>query len=149
MSGAPFETCWAVNECWNNNFRYKVAFCWLFILSHTTMHGSMNIKVNDLREQNWLHSISTEYKRLLSSPEHSDRIMHSRSLIFGRFWVQSRWESGQEAKLTTHLHRVQRLRMSGAITLLPIYALMAWTGTNLFFALIVRLFTQLRCNINL
>ena len=28
----------------NNKFRYHVASCWLFILSHTTMHGSMNIK---------------------------------------------------------------------------------------------------------
>jgi hypothetical protein len=30
--------------------------------------------------------------------------------------------------LTTHLHQVPRLRMSGAIPLLPLYALMAWTG---------------------
>jgi hypothetical protein len=27
-----------------NKFYYKVASCWLFFLSHTTMHGSMNIK---------------------------------------------------------------------------------------------------------
>jgi len=43
-SGMPLETCWAVNERWNNKFCYKVASCWLFLLSHTTMHGSMNIK---------------------------------------------------------------------------------------------------------
>jgi len=30
---------------WNNKFRYQVASCWLFILSYTAMHGSMNIKV--------------------------------------------------------------------------------------------------------
>jgi len=29
---------------WNNKFRYQVASCGLFILSYTTMHGSMNIK---------------------------------------------------------------------------------------------------------
>jgi hypothetical protein len=29
-----------VNHC-------KVASCWLFLLSHTTMHGSMNIKLNN------------------------------------------------------------------------------------------------------
>ena len=29
---------------WNNKFRYQVASCWLFILSYTTMHGSMSIK---------------------------------------------------------------------------------------------------------
>jgi hypothetical protein len=34
MSGVPLETCWAVNECWNNIFRYKVASCWLFILRY-------------------------------------------------------------------------------------------------------------------
>jgi len=44
MSGVPLETCWAFNERWNNKFRYKVASCWLFLLNHTTMHGSMNIK---------------------------------------------------------------------------------------------------------
>jgi hypothetical protein len=44
MSGVPLETCWAFNERWNNKFYYKVASCWLFLLSHTTMHGSMNMK---------------------------------------------------------------------------------------------------------
>ena len=24
---------------WNNKFYYRVASCWLFLLSHTTMHG--------------------------------------------------------------------------------------------------------------
>ena len=43
MSGMPLETCWAFNERWNNKFYYKVASCWLFLLSHTAMHGSMNI----------------------------------------------------------------------------------------------------------
>jgi hypothetical protein len=45
MSGMPFETCWAFNERWNNKFHYKVASCLLFLLSHTTMHGSMNVKL--------------------------------------------------------------------------------------------------------
>ena len=44
MSDMPFETCWALNKFWNNKFYYKVASCWLFLLSHTTMHGSMNTK---------------------------------------------------------------------------------------------------------
>jgi len=48
MSGMPLETCWACNERWNNKFYYKVTSCWLFLLSHTTMHGSMNIKKNTL-----------------------------------------------------------------------------------------------------
>jgi len=44
MSGIPLETCWTFNERWNNKFCYKVAFCGLFLLNHTTMHGSVNIK---------------------------------------------------------------------------------------------------------
>jgi hypothetical protein len=44
MSGMPLETCSAFNERWINKFYYKVASCWLFLLSHTTMQGSMNIK---------------------------------------------------------------------------------------------------------
>jgi hypothetical protein len=44
MSGMPLETCCAFNEWWNNKFYDKVASCWLFLLNHTTMHGSMNIK---------------------------------------------------------------------------------------------------------
>jgi len=44
MSGMPLETCWAFNKRWNNKFYYKVASCWLFLLIHTTMHESMNIK---------------------------------------------------------------------------------------------------------
>jgi len=31
-------------------------------------------------------------------------------------------------KLITHLHLVMELKMSGVILLLPLYALMAWTG---------------------
>ena len=49
--GAPDDerriaTCWTFNVLWNNKFRYQVASCWLLLLSHTTMHGSMNIKKN-------------------------------------------------------------------------------------------------------
>jgi len=44
MSGVPLKTCWAFNKRWNNKFYYKVASCLLFLLIHTTMHGSMNIK---------------------------------------------------------------------------------------------------------
>jgi hypothetical protein len=35
MSGVPSETCRAFNEWWNNKFYYKVASCWLFLLSHS------------------------------------------------------------------------------------------------------------------
>ena len=51
MSGMPLETCCAVNERWNNKFYYKVASCWLFLLSPTMMHGSMNIKLTTSKFQ--------------------------------------------------------------------------------------------------
>jgi hypothetical protein len=35
MSGVPLETCWTFDERWNNKFYYKVASCWLFLLSWT------------------------------------------------------------------------------------------------------------------
>jgi len=44
MSEMRIETCWAFNKFWNNKFYYKVASCWLCLLIHTTMHGSINIK---------------------------------------------------------------------------------------------------------
>jgi len=33
MSGIPLETCWALNERWNNKFYFKLASCWLFLLT--------------------------------------------------------------------------------------------------------------------
>jgi hypothetical protein len=52
MSGVPLEAFLAVDECWNGEFRSKVASCWLFILSHTAMHGFMNIK-GKYKSTNW------------------------------------------------------------------------------------------------
>lgn len=42
----------------------------------------------------------------------------------------SREESGQGAILTTHFQLMPRLRVSGAILALLLYAFMAWAGTN-------------------
>ena len=44
MSDVPLKKCWAFNKLWSNKFCHKVSSCWLFLLIHTTMHGSMNIK---------------------------------------------------------------------------------------------------------
>ena len=40
--------------------------------------------------------------------------------------------------LTTHLHLAPRVRMSGAVPVLPLYAFMAWTGETLPFFYFVR-----------
>jgi hypothetical protein len=54
MRGVPLETCWAFTERLNNKFYYKVASFWLFLLSHTTMQGSINNKfVNAKRPQKY------------------------------------------------------------------------------------------------
>lgn len=104
-------------------------------ISFETTKYEIHAKVNGLRKQHWRHLVSTENTRFLSSPVYPDRIMHLRSPIFGRFWVLSRWQRGQEVKLTTRLDRLQRLRFSGVIPLFPIYALMAWTEINFYFLL--------------
>jgi len=35
ISGMQLETCWALTKRWNNKFYYKVASCWLFLLSES------------------------------------------------------------------------------------------------------------------
>ena len=67
MSDIPLETCWAFNELWNNKFRYQVASCWLLLLSHTTMHGPMNIKKNTICYFYWtmLSIVNREIQSLL------------------------------------------------------------------------------------
>jgi hypothetical protein len=40
-------------------------------------------------------------------------------------------------KLTTDLHLVPMLRMSGAIPLLPLYAFMTWAGRTLTFTFFI------------
>jgi hypothetical protein len=59
-------------------------------------------------------------KRFFSLPQHPDQ-----------FWTLARvpgavslGSSGQEMRLTTHLHIVPRIRICGAIPSLPLYVLM-------------------------
>jgi hypothetical protein len=49
----------------------------------------------------------------------------------------SRGQVDQDAKLTTDLHLVPRLRMNGAVILLPLYAIMTWTETTLHFTFLL------------
>lgn len=51
--------------------------------------------------------------------------------------VLSQGLSSWGMKLTTHLHLVPRLRISGATLLLPLYAFLAWTGKTLFIYLFI------------
>jgi len=47
--------------------------------------------------------------------------------------VSSLGQSDRGVKLATHLRLSPRLRMSGAIPLLPLFAFMAWAGNNFTF----------------
>jgi len=73
MSGIPLKTCCPVNERWNNKFCYKVAPCWLFLLSHNTMHESINTKLLYFRITKMLKkkrsSLLPEQNQLRSRPQ--------------------------------------------------------------------------------
>jgi hypothetical protein len=58
------------------------------------------------------------------------------SLLFNGYRGYYRKWSGRWVMLTTHLHLVPVLRMSGAIPLLPLFVPMAGTGTLLFLLLV-------------
>ena len=45
--------------------------------------------------------------------------------------ILSRGQSGWSVKLTTDLHVALKLKRSGVVPLLAVYAFMAWTGRNL------------------
>ena len=48
----------------NNKFRYQVTSCWLLLLSHTTMHGSMNIKFINAKEATEIHAYKNTKRKL-------------------------------------------------------------------------------------
>ena len=64
MSGMPLKTCWAFHERWNNKFYYKVASCWLFLLSHIS-HSWKPRKIStrsvNLRKQNLLTTLYSTF----------------------------------------------------------------------------------------
>jgi hypothetical protein len=77
-------------------------------------------------------------KVIFSSQIHPDQFWGPPSLLFCDYWGSFLAKSGRGVKLTTHLHLVPRLLMTGAITLLPLLAFMTWTGTNLFLCVCTR-----------
>ena len=131
MSGMPLETCWAVNERWNNTFCYKVASCWLFLLSHTTMHGSMNnnplnAELNPichvlalLRAHPILHvsrirvKDSTCFERCTA--HHHELQLYLQPLVYIRVWwppvVKSEWELRLDYGRSPHTYLNQRLQI--------------------------------------
>jgi len=70
--------------------------------------------------------------KLFSPPKCPDWLWGPLNLQFNWIRFLSQAPSGQGLMLTNHLNLlvVLRLRISGAICLLPPYAIMAWTGTT-------------------
>jgi len=62
-----------------------------------------------------------------------DQLWGLPSLQFNGYQVSCHAVNWPEHDLTTHLHLLPGLRMSGAMPLLPLYASMAWKGETLLY----------------
>jgi len=69
-------------------------------------------------------------QKLISSPKCRNWLWDERSHLFNGTGILSRRYSGRDVRLTTHLHLVLRLRMSGAMPLLP--CMPSWLRKGLF-----------------
>ena len=54
MSDIRLEICWALNELWNNKFRYQVASCWLLLLSQNCTEVYNLVKIRRMRIVRWV-----------------------------------------------------------------------------------------------
>jgi hypothetical protein len=76
---------------------------------------------------------NTDRRKIFSPPKSPDLLWAQPSLISMGTRVLS-WDlSGRGVKLNTYRHRALRLRMSGALPLFHLLAVMARTGTILYF----------------
>jgi len=66
-------------------------------------------------------------KRYFSFTKYPDQLWGPPSLLFRGYWVSSLGTKPAEHKFNYTPPCSSRLRMSGAIPLLPLYAFMAWT----------------------
>jgi hypothetical protein len=84
------------------------------------------------RPSGWMvdGSISERGWEFISSSPSSDRLWEPPSFLYNGYrffpWGYSSWS----VRLTTHLHRVPRSRMRGAILPLPQYAFKAWCSVK-------------------
>jgi hypothetical protein len=71
---------------------------------------------------------SCQSKRVFSSPKYPDQPWGLLSLLFNGYLDSLPEVKQLQHEITTHLHLVQRIRMSDSIPQLPLYAYMMWTG---------------------
>ena len=74
----PLETCSAFSERWNNKLYYKFASCWLFLLSHTTMHVFMNIKFETWC---WRRMLQIKWTDRITNEEDFQKVKKERLLL--------------------------------------------------------------------
>jgi hypothetical protein len=75
-------------------------------------------------------------KGFLSSPKRPDRLWHPPSLLFNGYRVSFQGVKRPRREVD-HFPLVRRLKISGVIPLLPLYAFMAWTRKNFSFTFIL------------
>ena len=76
--------------------------------------------------KSWTNPVVFNFKILIAVCE-TDRLWCPPTLLYSEY---RQW-NGRGGKLTTHLHLVSRLRMRGAVPLLPLCTIVAWAGTSL------------------
>lgn len=77
------------------------------------------------------------WNKLFSTPKRPDRLWASPSLQFNGYWDFFKGEKRPGREVNHDLHLVPRLRKSGVICLLLLYAFMMRTGTILFSTFVV------------
>ena len=116
----------------------QTPMCPLFPTWYVLSHTYINTHIHTVGTV--VGSNSGRGKRLVSSPKGPDRTVHP--FYSGWTGVLSRGLNGLGMNLATHLHLVLRSSMSGAIPLLPIYALMVSTGTFIHIYIFIHSFIQ-------
>jgi hypothetical protein len=99
-------------------------------ISHHNSLWSLQTQQTSLKSWDSIVTIAKR-KRLISSAKHLDWMWGKPSLLSNGYWgLFLRRESGWGVTLTTNLHLAPRLRMRGVTPTLPLYALIACTGTT-------------------
>ena len=115
---------------------------WMFLFYPSVLHNDKNQDWINTWEHSSIVSIATRLhttESVVQIPVEArdfsfqDWLWVSTNLLFNGNHHFSPWLSSQVMKLTTHLHLLPRLRMSGGVPLLPLYPSMAWTGKTLPF----------------
>jgi len=143
---APTETC----KQWNKLFpttllvgRISFRFCVneLSVCLSATVNDELHFSLYSL---DWLWTgwsgvrMPAGARYLLCYPKHPDRLWGLPSFLFTGYRIPPPPRGGyggQDARLSTHLHLLPRLRICGAILLLPLPlgAFITWTATTLVY----------------